>query len=376
MPFIPKAFQKYPPNTTTPVNPAALAALEQRTANYVGAQAIGPGVGSFKDLTVTAGAGLVLSVGAINALNVAIIPLDAFGGTERYELQNGAIAATVTVNTADVTNPRIDQVIASAPPLVNGGASDSQAPVLSVLQGTATAGATLANRNGAAALPARAIRLADILVPANSVALTTAANVFDRRQQPYFGTTPMPADAGGLTKVDQVLLLMSEQLSLGAGQSFTPSSTNWQIATPVFLPRRINASVMHWAYVQGGTALTGAWNWGLMDASGVLIAATGAQAFLGAANSLNPSSAVVALGQLEAGWYLQVMGLQTLAGGSVSFIGGSLANASSQIPGQALAYSKATGGTTFAATLAAMGLVDTYSVGAVAAPPMPHCNLQ
>jgi hypothetical protein len=87
--------------------------------------------------------------------------------------------ANVTVTASNATNPRVDQIILrwndSSIPTGSGNV-----PTLEVLTGTATAGATLDNRTGAAALPNDCLRLADILVPAASTSVTTA-NIRDRR---------------------------------------------------------------------------------------------------------------------------------------------------------------------------------------------------
>jgi hypothetical protein len=87
--------------------------------------------------------------------------------------------ANVAVTASNATNPRIDQAILryndTSIPTGSGNT-----PTLEILAGTATAGATLDNRTGAAALPNDCLRLADILVPATSTSVTTA-NIRDRR---------------------------------------------------------------------------------------------------------------------------------------------------------------------------------------------------
>lgn len=88
--------------------------------------------------------------------------------------EDPAIAAS------NATNPRIDQVVlqyndTSIPAGVGG-----DIPTVRVIAGVPTAGATLDNRSGAAALPNDCVRLADILVPAASVTVVTA-NIRDRR---------------------------------------------------------------------------------------------------------------------------------------------------------------------------------------------------
>lgn len=81
---------------------------------------------------------------------------------------------------SNATNPRIDQVVLQYNDTVIPAGVGGDVPTVRVLTGTPTAGATLDNRNGAAALPNDCVRLADILVPAASVSVVTA-NIRDRR---------------------------------------------------------------------------------------------------------------------------------------------------------------------------------------------------
>lgn len=86
----------------------------------------------------------------------------------------------IAVSASDATLPRLDQLVlqwndSSIPTGVGG-----DVPTLRVIAGVPTSGATLDNRNGAAALPADAVRLLDILVPAASTSVVTA-NIRDRR---------------------------------------------------------------------------------------------------------------------------------------------------------------------------------------------------
>lgn len=95
-----------------------------------------------------------------------------------YHCENdGVVNLAIADNTSG--NPRIDQVILHVydSSVIGGG---TNAAVLEVLQGTPTAGATVDNRLGAAALPATAIRLADIPV-ASGFASITSAIIQDRR---------------------------------------------------------------------------------------------------------------------------------------------------------------------------------------------------
>lgn len=89
-------------------------------------------------------------------------------------------AKTVTATANASGNPRIDQVIATVNDTTYGEGTDNW--VLSVLAGTATVGATLANLTGAAALPDNSIRLAYVLVP-NGFAgpFVNATHILDAR---------------------------------------------------------------------------------------------------------------------------------------------------------------------------------------------------
>lgn len=92
---------------------------------------------------------------------------------------NDAVA-NVTVAAADATNPRIDQACLQYNDTAIPAGTGGNLPTFRILTGTATAGATLDNRTGAAALPNDCLRLADILVPAASTSVVTA-NIRDRR---------------------------------------------------------------------------------------------------------------------------------------------------------------------------------------------------
>lgn len=128
---------------------------------------IQPGVVNSGDFKITPVSGLVLQAAAGDAWIAG-----SHAGVSRQGLYSAGLGAAeggITVTTANATNPRIDQVIlrmrdVSPAPATAGDAENSGK--LEVVAGTATAGATLDNRTGAAALPASCIRLADILVPA------------------------------------------------------------------------------------------------------------------------------------------------------------------------------------------------------------------
>lgn len=125
-------------------------------------------------LVTTGGAGLDLSV----AEGAAFIDSDAADQGMYSVFNDGPV--TVTATTADGTNPRIDQVIATVYDSQLSGSDDFWE--LSVLAGTPTGGASLSNLNGAAALPDRSIRLAYVLVPASFAGpFVNATHILDAR---------------------------------------------------------------------------------------------------------------------------------------------------------------------------------------------------
>lgn len=144
------------------------------------------------ELKVTPGAGLILNYAAGTAwvrddsgvlAMQALIPVTI------------SVGASVTVAGNSSGNPRYDQIILTMTGYGTG--------TVSVLQGTPTAGATLANRDGGAALPVNAILLADVLVANGAVgpfvaAPTSGYTLRDRR--PW--SKPMVFDAVAAAFID------------------------------------------------------------------------------------------------------------------------------------------------------------------------------
>lgn len=152
-------------------------AIDVRRLAGVGVQ---EGVVAANDFKVTqraAGAGLAVDVAA----GQAMVQGDSVTNQGLYYV--GATAALtaateVTVAIGDA-NPRLDQIVLEVKDAQHDGSGINQGRVR-LIAGAPTAGATLDNRLGAAALPASCLRLADLLMPAaGNQALT--ANIRDRR---------------------------------------------------------------------------------------------------------------------------------------------------------------------------------------------------
>jgi hypothetical protein len=92
---------------------------------------------------------------------------------------NGADFWSETFVAADGTNPRIDRVVVQVQDSILDGSGVYRA-IFRVVAGTPWPGATLANGNGAPAVPANSLQLANVLVPAGATTVTTA-NIQDTR---------------------------------------------------------------------------------------------------------------------------------------------------------------------------------------------------
>lgn len=319
MPMPVKAWANYPPNTSTPINQAALAGLEARVGNYIGAVPLmGSGVVNAQDFLVKQhGAGdMTVDVGVASTLMAANIALDLLGSIERYEYSG--LQMNQAIGAADPTNPRIDRVV-----LVPSTNVDSQIPSTAVIAGIPTAGATLDNLNGAQAVAAGKLLLADVLVPAAGVSILTA-QIQDRRG---LASPDVASNAGGviLSGLEMVSLIPHTlaQTSQGGGTQISTTSGTNQYGYLAYLPKRIRAANrLRWRYQQGPTALTGNYNIGIYEPGGRLIVSTGVQAFAGAAVSYQARAEVLTALDYEAGAYLVYIGTAGLSGtGNIYFNG-------------------------------------------------------
>lgn len=155
-----------------------------------------------------------------------------------YHVYNDAVAnLTIAANASG--NPRIDQIVARVYDSIDGGNAQDTGTI-EVVQGTATAGATLDNRSGAAALPGTSIRLADVLV-ANGAASITNANIRDRR----------PWARGAYT-------LITRNANAGGTDDYTSTTGSYIAVDATNLAPRIECSgvplliALHGSVVQSG----------------------------------------------------------------------------------------------------------------------------
>ena len=361
MPYTPKAWQSLP-STATEVSGATLQSLERRVVASAasGLDEFGPGATSYASYRVTVATGMGLDVGAAGGQQAIYVPIGGATGEERrYEGLPSSPA--VTVPASDPTNPRIDAVVAEAPASV-----DSTTPSFRVITGTATVGATLDNRTGAAALPAAALHLADVLVPAGATSII-AGNIRDRRRQ---STLTAGAFIVGGTLGDVVPLEPVAGLPV-ASATISPAATdNFQGAVLVRLRRRITANRFRWRYVQGATPAASNYFVGLADFSGRTIASVAATAFTGAAASMQSRNETITSQTFEPGYYWLLFGIAAMtAASSVTYLG---VGASSLVGAPGVGARLTSGGATAPTTI--LGFSDLYG-GALTTLPVPLMSL-
>ena len=281
---------------------------------------LGEGVFGYEDFRVLprqAGANMSVDIGKTTpGLMQAWVRGDTRGGQGLYAIDNIDRAAPTTDTylaqlneavTANASgNPRLDQVILEVLDQQHAGASNLAQ--IRVVAGTPSVGATLDNRTGAAALPASALLLADVIV-ANGETTIDAVDIRDRRPFPCAGTIP-PL----LTDVDMVMFRPADGLAVVRNLvSYTHDTLDThQAAALMYLPRRIvGATRIRWTYSQNATANTGSYVLAIFDASGRRIVDTGSVAFTGAASSWQERSETIAATTFEPGLYYVFVGFDT-----------------------------------------------------------------
>lgn len=154
-------------------------AIDDRRAANGGVQEGVVGASDFLVVQRAASANMSVDVGMPSG-GLAYVQGDTVAGQGLYAVPVHSATINEAVTAANATNPRIDQVILEVQDNVHDASGGNLAQTR-VLTGTATSGATLDNRNGAAALPGNALLLADILVGA-SVSSIDNSKIRDRRK--------------------------------------------------------------------------------------------------------------------------------------------------------------------------------------------------
>lgn len=305
-----------------------------------------------------AGATMTVDVGATGVgLMEAWVRGDTRGGQGLYRVDNidrtAPTASTfvsqinVTVSNNAAANPRLDIVVLEVVDLehIGGGTATAQ---VRVIAGTATAGATLDNRNGAPSLPASALHLADILVPATESTSIDTADIRDRRAFNLPGVAGMFAG----TPSDRVTFQPVPGLRLSTSSGYAHGSHDLaQVAALMYLPRQVSgATHLYWKYLQGGTATAGNYVIFIADSSMRVVASTSSIAFTGALNTYQVRDETITSLSLDAGLYFVGFGFDSSAGTALSYVG---CEVDIMTGSQGVALRSATGGVTVPSTLAA-----------------------
>lgn len=216
------------------------------------------------DMNVTQrGAGATMSVDI--AAGAAWIKGDTSSRQGLYHIYNDAVVNVAIANNSS-GNPRIDQIICRVYDSVDGGAAQDIG-AFEVVQGTPTAGAqaadpTAANyRSGAAALPATAVRLADVLV-ANGAASIVNANITDRRPRAFgqrmqavpttSGPTSTATTAAVIPQMQITMECNGRPIMANFSASLAHGTANGWVTTTLYMDGNLLASYP----AQDGTANT------------------------------------------------------------------------------------------------------------------------
>jgi hypothetical protein len=309
----------------------------------------GEGIMTLGSLAVTASPGGGMA--SLVAAGRAMIRGDFIADQGVYEFTNGS-PVVVNHSAADVTNPRIDQVVARIYDSVDGGSSQDLG-ALEVLTGAATAGATLDNRNGAAGTPGSAMLLADILVPGNSTSIS-AGNIRDRRPSLIDG------HSGSIVNTTAQAITPRYAVPIMGRQSMPQATyTNYQSFAAIFVPTRVTFTYFRWSYYTSA-APGGNWNMALYDRSGRFITQAGSTAW---ANGFNSVANAASSGPLtiEPGWYWLGFGTTGSAAANINFMGTPSTTPDIQAcaSGPDQLYARTTGGVTLPTTsLQSLGLAN------------------
>jgi hypothetical protein len=289
-----------------------------------------------------------------------------------YHCYNDA-NVTLTHDTADPTNPRIDQIIMRIYDSVERAADTQDKAALEIVKGTPTSGATLDNRNGIGTLPASYLLLADVLISASDATIA-GGDIRDRRQISYRGTAPTPVGA----PQDITMLEPFPGGVVAASANIVHGSHDTrQSAALFYLPVRKTVTALKWKYAQNsGTAIAGNYNIGIYDCSGRQIITTGSKAFAGAVSTFQTRTETITSTSLEVGYYYILIGVDTTTG-SCTFNGVDISSATSASVGSPYgqtAYFITSGGITLPTTMGTMTDIGNSS-SVAAAPSVPLLGL-
>jgi hypothetical protein len=166
-------------------------------------------------------------------------------GMYHVEADNSPPLLTGTLTPAHASLPRVDMIFIRVDDTVDTGSPDDDSQVMAAT-GTATAGATLGNRNGAVSPggPSNMLHLADVLLPAGAASIA-ACTVRDRRTWARGVMSILQSTTGDITTSSTANFeLCKQRVNIGrAGASGTQNTVEVGI----------NCKVLHLAPPQYGT---------------------------------------------------------------------------------------------------------------------------
>lgn len=284
-------------------------AIDLRRSGALGLQEGVYAAGDFMVTQRAAGANMSVDIAAGSGA-FACVQGDTITGQGLYVVApHSSAAINETISAAHATLPRVDQVILEV--LDNqhdaGGSNLARTRVLS---GTATAGATLANRTGVASLPSSALLLADVLVAAADTSIGNT-EIRDRRKW---------ARGGNVTTF--------RNTNAAAGSDYTTTSTSMVAIDSTNLSFRVECSGVPLKFATGGTILhsvaNGRWALGLFMDGAAQGGGTLAIGTSTTASNNNPANAFHEFTP-SAGSHLFQVGYQAVDAGTVTLRAGATA---------------------------------------------------
>lgn len=190
------------------------------------------------DLKVSASAGMTVSAAA----GRAFVQGDT-RSTQGLYFAYVDVAKTTTHAASDPTNPRIDRVVLQISDSDVTGPDDKWQVIR--VTGTPTPGATLVNLSGAAAVPATALLLANVLIPAGSTSVTNP-NISDQRVLAAKNRIFAKLEAGSAQAIGNNSFVTLTNLSVVLGDNSRITSVANRLTIPETGVYQISAS-LDWA---------------------------------------------------------------------------------------------------------------------------------
>lgn len=160
-------------------------AVDRRRVDGAGLQEGVFGASSFEVTQRGAGANMSVDIAASTADSLgsglaALVQGDSITAQGLYGVPPHSAVINESITSNATGNPRVDIVVLEVQDHTHDASGQNRAQVR-VIAGTASSGATLANRTGAASLPSNCLLLADVLIASGASSITNSV-IRDRRK--------------------------------------------------------------------------------------------------------------------------------------------------------------------------------------------------